>query len=104
MASLITIGNYWNVSSGELYEKFLGGCLVAAYNILNEDVGTTNHAKRLIWAQVIMSGTDAEVKTKVVQMFRYALASNATIQTSLSNSSDNDINFVIASQIDLLNP
>lgn len=104
MATLQQIGNFWTTNSGTLYEKFLGGCLKSAYDVINEDGGTVNHANRLAWAQVILTGTDDAVKTKVTQMLRYALASNVNIQTNLEASPDNDILFVIASQLNALNP
>jgi hypothetical protein len=76
----------------------------AAYDVANESGSTTNHAKRLAWANVILAGTEAECLAKVSQMLRYALASNSTLQASLDAVSDNDIAFIIASQIDALNP
>lgn len=104
MATYGEIGNYWKTANSILWQRFLGGCMKAAYDVSNESAGTTNHANRLVWANVVLGGTEAEVDAKVTQMFRYALASNATLQASLNDVTDNDIAFIIASQIDALNP
>src|SRR5574343_300575 len=104
MASYADIGAFWVNANTPLHQRFLGGCMKAAYDVLNEDPGTTNHANRMTWANVILAGTEAECQAKVTQMFRYALASNATLQSSLDSATDNDIGFIIASQIDVLNP
>ncbi len=102
MATLGQIGNVWKTKSGEMYYQFLGACLKAAYDVRNEDPGTTNHTARVAWANVILSGVDADVDAKVQAHLRYALASNATIQNALGASTDNDVQFVVNSQIDAL--
>lgn len=102
MATLSAIGNFWETRAGQQYERWLGACLKSAYDVLNEDVGTTNHADRLVWANVILSGDDAATRAKVQAMMKYAIASNATIQADPDGASDNDILFVVASQLDIL--
>ena len=43
-----------------------------------------------------------ETKDKVVAMMKYAIASNATIQANPIDCTDNDILFVVASQLNIL--
>lgn len=83
------------VSGGEgLKERVGGACLKAAYDIVNEDPVTANHANRMIWAQEVLQN----FMTKANQMYLTVLA-NATIQASGTNSTDNDIQFVVNSLI-----
>jgi hypothetical protein len=104
MATYGEIGSFWLNNNTALHQRFLGGCMKAAFDVSNESGGTTNHVKRLAWANVILSGTEADCMAKVSQMMRYALASNSTLQAGLNAVTDNDIAFIIASQIDALNP
>lgn len=97
--ALVDIYNCWAGQSGLLKAKFLGACLTSAYDILNEDGGTANHANRLIWANSVLNGTVAEVEAKAMQHLRYAMASNATLQSVVDAATDNDVIFIIASQI-----
>ena len=97
--ALADIYNCWAGQAGLLKAKFVGACLVAAYNILNEGVGTENHANRLTWANVVLNGTVAEVEEKVMQHLRYAIASNATLQAAGEGATDNDVQFIVNSQL-----
>lgn len=69
---------------------------LAAYNVLNEDAGTANHANRMLWANtvlndpIIMMGLEM---TLVVQ--------NATIQASGDDCTDNDLQFVVNGLVDV---
>lgn len=98
--ALVDIYNCWAGQAGLLKAKFIGACLKAAYAISNEDAGTTNHANRLTWANAILNGTVAEVEAKAMQHLRYAIASNATLQSAGEAATDNDVEYIIASQID----
>jgi hypothetical protein len=102
MATLADIGNFWATRAGAQYERWLGACLKAAYDVLNEDPGTENHADRLTWANVILGGDDAATAAKVYAHMKYAIASNATIQGNPDGASDNDIQFVVNSQLNTL--
>lgn len=97
--ALADIYNCWAGQSGLLKAKFLGACLVASYAILNEDAGTANHANRLAWANAILTGTVADVEAKAMQHLRYAIASNATLQAAGEAATDNDVQFIVNSQI-----
>ena len=98
--ALVDIYNCWAGQGGLLKAKFIGACLTSAYAVLNEDGGTTNHANRLIWANAILNGTVAEVEEKAMQMLRYAIASNSTLQSVGEAATDNDVLYITASQID----
>jgi len=102
MATLSDMGNFWAASSGGQYERWLGGCLKTAYDVLNESGATTNHADRLVWANSILGGDESATQAKVRAMMKYAIASNATIQSAPLSATDNDIVFVVASQLDIL--
>jgi hypothetical protein len=67
----------------------------AAYDILNEDPGYTNHANRVIWARQALGDT----KSKAEQMM-WGVVTNATIAAAGDDATDNDIQFVVNSYID----
>jgi hypothetical protein len=98
---LVAIYNCWAGENGLLRAKFIGGCLKAAYAILNEDAGTANHTNRLAWANAVMFGTQAEVEAKAMQHLRYGIVSNATLQSVGGEATTNDVEYIIASQIDI---
>ena len=102
MATLAEIGNFWKTRGGRMAERFLGACLKAAYAIQNEAPETENHTKRLAWATVILTGAEGEVEAKAFGMMRYAIASNASLQTTLDGATDSDIEYIVASQINAL--
>ena len=97
--SLVNIYNCWAGQSGLLKAKFIAAILKASYAIVNEDAGTANHANRLIWANAVLNGTVAAVEEKAFQHLRYAIASNATLQAAGDAATDNDVEFIVASQI-----
>jgi hypothetical protein len=102
MATIQEIGTQWGQLVSPVREAFLGACLVAAYQIVNEAPETENHANRLAWAQVILSGDDAAVLAKVLAMVRYALASNATFQADPRGTCVESGQFIVNSQVDIL--
>jgi hypothetical protein len=51
------------------------------------------------WATAILNGTVAEVEAKAMQHLRYAIASNATLQSALDAATDNDVQFIVNSQL-----
>lgn len=98
--ALVDIYNCWIGQSGLLKAKFLGATLKAAYDVVNESTGTTNHANRVVWANSILNGTVADVEEKAMQHLRYGIASNATLQSSGDGATDNDVQYIVNSQID----
>ena len=69
----------------------------AAYDITNEDSGTTSHTARLTWAKATLK----DPEPVVTQMVWLAMQ-NATILSSGLSSTDNDIQFVVNSNINNL--
>lgn len=102
MVTLASIGNFWATRAGAQYERWLAACLTSAYQILNEAPETENHADRLVWANVMLGADESAVQSAVWRMMKYAIASNATIQANPDGAADNDILYVVASQVDLL--
>ena len=101
MAALSQIGNFYNVSAGLLYERFLGGVLREIVVIRAEDPGTTNHAARLVWANAKLALPKSDLATEAERQLRLAIAGNSTVQESLDATTDSDIMFVINSQVEL---
>jgi len=97
---LIDIYHCWSAQSGTLRAKFIAACLKASYDIKNEDPGTANHANRLTWANAVLFGTVLQVEEKAMQHLRYAMASNATLQSVCEAATDNDVQYIVNSQID----
>jgi len=92
MADLIDIADLF-VNGNVLKKRILGACLQAAWDIRNEDAGTDNHANRLTWANAVLSGVD-EARSCADDLVGLVW-SNPTIQTSLDESTDNDVQFVV---------
>jgi hypothetical protein len=74
--------------------RVIGGCLKAAYAVLNEDPATENHVQRQAWALAVVADPMGE-GTKMV----YLVPTNADVQTNGELTSDNDIDYVIAVMI-----
>jgi hypothetical protein len=100
--SLAEIGNFWTVKAGAQYERWLGACLKAAYDIKNESEQTENHANRLAWANVMLGGDEAAVSAAVKNHMKYGIASNATLQAQTDTIDDNGVQFIVNSQINIL--
>jgi len=99
--ALVDIYNCWAAQTGTLRAKFVAACLKAAYDIMNENAGTENHANRLIWANSVMLGSIAEVEALASQHLRYGMASNATLQSACEAATDNDVQYIVNSQINI---
>lgn len=99
MATLATIGNFYNVRSGALFERFLGGVLHQIVSILAEAPEIENHAARVVWANAQLAKTEDELTAEARVHFRVAIAGNAAIQASLDACSDGDIDYVVSTQI-----
>jgi len=93
MATLLEIFSLVH-GAPELQQRFRAARTEAAWDILNEDPGTTGHTERLAWANGILD----DDSTDLVEQYARFL-SNATIQASGNSSTDNDILFVVASWI-----
>jgi hypothetical protein len=101
MATLADIGNFYNVSSGILFERFLGGVLRQIVVIRAEDSRTANHAARLVWANAKLAFSKADLAAEAERQLRLAVAGNPAIQAALNDTTDNDIQYVIDQQVGL---
>lgn len=99
MATLADIGNGYNTVAGMLFERFLGGVLREIVTIRNEDIGVTNHAARLVWANAKLALPKADLLAEAERQLRLAIANNATIQAAMGSATDNDITYVIDQQV-----
>ena len=92
MATLLETSKLLN-ERGILWNKFRGGVIKSAASVYAEDAGTTNHANRLLWAQdVLLMGN---IDNRALEMYRMAMT-NATIVAAGDESTDNDVEYVIA--------
>jgi hypothetical protein len=55
-----------------------------------------------VWANVILGGDETATRAKVQAQMKYAIASNATLQGDPTGAVDNDILYIVASQLDIL--
>lgn len=92
MATLLETSKLLN-ERGILWNKFRGGVIKSAASVYAEDAGITNHANRLLWAQdVLLTGN---IDNRALEMYRMAMT-NATIVAAGDESTDNDVEYVIA--------
>ena len=69
----------------------------AAYDVINESGGTTNHANRLAWAKTVIKDP-----TPAMQTLIWMVLQNPTIVSDGVNFVENDIQFVVNSYVDTL--
>jgi hypothetical protein len=74
-----------------LRQRFRAARIKAAWNVVNESAATANHAARLTWANKILDDYEADLDEE----YRW-LCSNATIQSNPAATTDNDLEFVVA--------
>lgn len=79
----------------ELRQRFQAARVEAAWDVLNESEATENHVNRLAWAESILDDYNAHAQREYTRFL-----SNATIQSSGTASTDNDIQYVVNSQLD----
>lgn len=85
MPTLMQVHEFAN-GAPALRQRFSGARLVAAWNVLNEDPGTANHAARLTWAEKILADYDADLSPEFLRFL-----SNATIQAQGGTATDGQI-------------
>ena len=78
----------------ELEQRFQAARIKAAWDILNESPSTTGHTERLVWAEAILDDVSTDAEEEYTRFL-----SNATIQSSGTSSTDNDILFVVNSWV-----
>lgn len=93
MATLLQIYNL-RYEGTELKAKAAAAIAKAAYDVLNEDAQTAQHAERVAWAKESLTNTQ-----QMADRMMWGMLQNASIQTNGNASSDNDIQFVVNSLI-----
>ena len=96
MATLLELHNLYQ-AQGELFARFEAAMVKAAWDVMNESPATDNHVNRINLAKSILLGPQIPAKK-----YYRLLLSNATIQTSMGDSTDNDIQFVVNSLFDMI--
>jgi hypothetical protein len=91
--SLLSV--YQLKANAEFKSRVASAVAKAAYDILNESVDIPNHSERVAWAKTAMK--DAAL---VAEQMMWTIVQNATIQSEGTNSTDNDIQFVVNSNVD----
>lgn len=98
MFTSLVFADYDQIYKTGSNDEFLGridvAVITAGEAILNEDEQTANHANRVIWAKAALE----EPRLKTNEM-KWRILMNATLQSNLLNSTDNDIQFVVNSLI-----
>lgn len=85
----------YNLAANASFKNRIAAAVAkASYDILNEDPGTASHAERVVWAKASMKDP-----TTVTDQMVWTVVQNATIQSSGLDSTDNDIQFVVNSNI-----
>lgn len=84
-------------SNAALRNAVVAACALAAFDILNEDPATKDHALRVEWANEALQNTPS-----VAERMLWAVVTNPTIaQAALAGKpTDNDVKFVVHSFID----
>lgn len=68
----------------------------AAHDVLNEAATVANHSLRVRWARAVLADAPS-----AAERMMWAVVQNPTIQTQGEASTDNDIQFVVNSHVDL---
>lgn len=69
----------------------------AARDIMNEAVNTPNHANREAWARTVL--TDANAAEFEARTHQWRLLLNASVAASGEAATDNDLTYVVVSEI-----
>jgi hypothetical protein len=101
--ALLDVGTiYRSADDSDIMTRFMAACLIAAKDIRAENPATENHTQRLSWANGMFSSDMNSVISRTRQHLRLAIATNSTFQSSGNAVTDNDIGFMVASNIDAL--
>jgi len=94
----MTLLEIWNLrmSSGDMKARVSVAVAAAANGVLLEDVGTTNHAARLVWAKAALLNIPAEM-----EQFFWALCGNVTFLQLGAAIDDGSLQYVINTFVDI---
>lgn len=91
-----------SADDGKLMKQVAYAIKKAAYDITNEDPGTTNHAERTQWSRNVTLTNDAPMQWARKMIWR--VLDNSTIQSGIgsgtSTTSDNDLQTAVNALID----
>ena len=89
---------YSLLSNTALKNRIRVACVIAAETIRTEDVGTANHANRLIWAAAVFANPEAESG----RMFMSVIAANKdNTVAQIEGASDAQIQAAVDAAVDL---
>jgi hypothetical protein len=71
-----------------------------AVDVINEDPETENHANRLVWAR--RTTQDNAGPVSMAERWIWKVLENATIQSDPTGATDNDVQFVVNSIVNLM--
>lgn len=72
----------------------------AAVDVINEDEATENHSNRLVWARRVTQGNSGPLD--MAERWIWKVLENATIQASPDTATDNDVQFVVNSIVNVM--
>ena len=92
---MATLTDIYNLrGSGALKARVTAAIAKAAQDIINEAPDTASHAARLVWAkESLLHADDAAEK------MMWAVVGNASIQATGEACTDNDVQFVVNSNV-----
>lgn len=93
---MATLQEIWNLhqQATVLKSRTAAACATAALAVFAEDVGTTNHAARLVWANSALRDADA----MAAQMF-WGVLGNPTVQAAGDATTDGDLQWVVSNLV-----
>jgi hypothetical protein len=91
MATLKAIYNLLH-GTPELKQRVEAARIKAAWNVVNEAPETANHTARKAWAESVIADSKATLGNEYIWF-----CSNATIQADPDGSTDDDVDYVVAS-------
>jgi len=92
-SSLSNINKIYN--SNYLKSRVQSAIIQSSYDIINESITTKDHDKRLLWAGKALS--TPSIFTEIMTSF---VALNATVQAAGGLATDNDLKYIVNSNID----
>lgn len=96
MATYLELAGLFN--HPDMVSKVSVACLLVAEDIRNEDVGTSNHANRLLWAKDTFENPLSAGRS----MLKAILAQNNTLtESQILNASDANIKTAVANAVNV---
>jgi hypothetical protein len=95
---MATLNELWNLryETQTLRARVAAACAKAAWDILYEDPGTTNHANRLVWAADVWRDAPA-----MADRMLWGVCSNTAVQAGGEATTDVDVQNAVNGLIDM---